>query len=174
MNKPPIFNARPSAAAITPCATAQDIGTLTRQFMERISQSAEDTQEDTLRLHLERTERRRECTVGRLSCGTTFSCHTLEPPARSITLTEGTYTLVPLFNKRYGRFLPRVCTIHRDRRLWITPGNSPMDTQRGILVGSLHPTCALTRTAETLDSLMHLITEAERQGKRISLEVGRV
>ncbi|MCI5710062.1 MAG: DUF5675 family protein [Prevotella sp.] len=171
MNTHPIL---PDHDAATPCGSAIDIGTLTRQFMERVAQAPEADRPDELRLCLERTERRPQCTVGRLYCGQRFSCHTLEPPARHITLTEGTYPLVPQLNTRYDRYLPRVCTIHRDRQLWIVPGNSPIDTSRGILVGSLHPTYALTRTGETMESLMRLIIEAERQGKHISLEVGRV
>ena len=122
-----------------------------------------------MNLLLERTEKTKTHTIGRLSIvnelGATYFCDTLEPPVvvdnrnKPKAIPAGRYRILVTWSPKFERWLPLLMKVPYREGIRIHAGNRVGDTRGCILVGqNLAPDCVYN-SRTTLEALMAKLRE---------------
>ena len=132
-----------------------------------------------MELLLERTEKTKTYTAGRLSfvneLGKAYFCDTLEPPMPKYNQTtraipEGRYDVAITWSPKFKRWLPILLRVPRREGIRIHAGNNPSDSSGCILVGKALLPGHVYTSRSTLERLMQRLKERP-EGEVIHLTV---
>jgi len=134
-----------------------------------------------MELLLERTEKTKTYTAGRLSIvnemGAASFCDTLEPSLAPVNhslpraISPGHYDVVVTWSPKFKRWLPLLLKVPRREGIRIHAGNNPTDTHGCILVGKALIPGHVYNSRSTLEKLMQRLRERpEGDSVRITVE----
>ena len=133
-----------------------------------------------MELLLERTEKTRTYTAGRLSfvneLGKAYFCDTLEPPVdvpnrnTSKAIPEGRYAVAITMSPHFKEWLPLLLGVPYREGIRIHAGNNPSDSRGCILVGRALLPGHVYSSRSTLEALMKRI-RSRKTGEGIYITV---
>ena len=121
-------------------------------------------------------------TIGKLSVDDEYFSETLEDTDRKLEdggtkvygktcIPRGTYDVVLNFSNRYQKVMPQVMDVPGFESIRIHPGNSAVDTDGCILVGSTRSTDFVGNSVVTFDRLMGILEDTYDRQEPITLEI---
>lgn len=123
------------------------------------------------RIILKRTIKTPNSTIGELYWNGQFECFTLEDPCRegpkvagATAIPEGTYPVTIDYSPRFKKELPHVHEVSGFEGIRIHKGNSPLDTEGCILVGSDYGEDHITGSKLAFDRLFLKLHQAVQLG----------
>lgn len=143
--------------------------------------AATGSEEEAVKLLLERTERFPDVTLGKLSIDGAFECYTLEDPvppdgkkvAGRTAIPKGLYPVTITWSPRFQRDLPLIHYVPGFSGVRIHAGNTVRDTEGCVLVGQSRDLSSgsIGRSQKALAALQPKLEAAVHAGIPISLEI---
>ncbi len=138
-----------------------------------------------MNLTLKRDPTTPEGTFGKLSIDGVYACETLEDEVREVegqsvkewkmagetAIPRGRYRVIITWSPRFKRELPLLIDVPGFEGIRIHAGNTELDTEGCILVGSERGGSTLQKSRVALSELMGDIDEALRNGEECWIEV---
>jgi hypothetical protein len=121
-----------------------------------------------MRIRLERIERNRNCTIGKIYVDDAFQCYSLEDVVRphgikvpgATAIPAGTYPVQITFSPRFKVWMPLLIGVPNFSGIRIHPGNKADDTEGCILVGYDRDGDSIGRSRLAYQDLYKQISEA--------------
>lgn len=131
-----------------------------------------------MKMQLERLQLDPDVTIGALSIDGDFECWVLEDPVREVpgkpvadwkikgetAIPYGTYAVQITQSQRFGRLLPLLIAVPGFDGIRMHAGNTVLDTEGCVLVGTDRYARMLGRSRMALDALIPKIDRALKQG----------
>lgn len=132
-----------------------------------------------------RTQKHKECTIGKLTIDNHSFCDTLEPTWRNIhwgrdgkkkikgktAIPEGRYPVVITYSPKFKKWLPLLLHVPHFTGIRIHAGNTAQDTEGCILVGENLVEDKVLNSALWLNRLKKKIVEAKERGEGVWITV---
>lgn len=134
---------------------------------------------------VERLQKDEDVTIGAITIDGDFACWSLEDPVREVpgqpvstwkihgktAIPAGRYKVIVDMSARFKRLLPLLLDVPGYSGVRIHAGNTAADTEGCILVGNERLAKSLARSQLALAPFMTKLSEAQRKGEPIWLEI---
>lgn len=139
-----------------------------------------------MKIKVERVQRDEDVTIGVLTIdGSDFRCFTLEDPVREVpgvpvnewkipgetAIPAGTYEVQITYSPRFNTPLPLLLRVPGFEGIRIHAGNLARHTEGCLLVGIGREAKAITQSRAAMAELLPMISDAQRRGERVTLEL---
>jgi hypothetical protein len=138
-----------------------------------------------MKIVVDRLQKDEDVTIGGMTVDGEWQCWSLEDPVREMpgqpvstwkihgktAIPAGTYKVIIDMSARFKRLLPLLLDVPGYSGVRIHAGNTAADTEGCILVGNERLAKSLARSQLALAPLMAKMTEAQRKGETITLEI---
>lgn len=134
---------------------------------------------------VDRLQKDEDVTIGAITIDGDFACWSLEDPVREVpgqpvstwkihgktAIPAGRYKVIVDMSARFKRLLPLLLDVPGYSGVRIHAGNTAADTEGCILVGNERLAKSLARSQLALAPFMAKLSEAQRKGEPIWLEI---
>ena len=130
-----------------------------------------------MKILVKRIFKRSAYTIGKLFIDGKYFCDTLEDAERpekvygDTAIPKGTYLVALNQSPRFKAILPLLLDVPGYSGVRIHAGNTAKDTEGCILVGQNLKKGYVLNSKKTLNALLKVLTEADKQGEQICIEI---
>mgnify|MGYP001593624357 CR=1 FL=1 len=130
-----------------------------------------------MELLLRRVQITPDVTIGELLVNGEHECWVCEDPVRDhkiagvTAIPEGTYNVVITFSNRFQRDMPLLEDVPEFSGIRIHTGNTPENTEGGLLVGQDRREASVGHSVAAYNQLYPKLVEARAQGEAITITI---